>query len=108
VLRQDYVRTANAKGLPKRAVFVRHVFRNALIPVVTIIGLQIGNLLGGTVIVETIFARQGLGTLTLNAILFKDFKVVQGAVLFIAVIYMLVNLLVDVTYSILDPRIRER
>ncbi len=108
VLRQDYVRTATAKGLPQSAVFLRHVFRNALIPVVTIIGLQIGNLLGGTVIVETIFARQGLGTLTLNAILFKDFRVVQGAVLFIAVMYMLVNLLVDLSYTYLDPRIRER
>lgn len=108
VLRQDYVRTATAKGLPRMAVFIRHVFRNALIPVVTIIGLQIGNLLGGTVIVETIFARQGLGTLTLNAILFKDFRVVQGCVLFIAVMYMLVNLIVDFSYTYLDPRIRER
>lgn len=107
VLRQDYVRTAQAKGLQQRTVFMSHVFRNALIPVVTIIGLQIGNLLGGTVIVETIFARQGLGTLTVNAILFKDFRVVQGVVMFIAVMYMLTNLIVDISYTYLDPRIRE-
>lgn len=107
VLRQDYVRTAQAKGLQQRTVFLRHVFRNALIPVVTVIGLQIGNLLGGTVIVETIFARQGLGTLTVNAILFKDFRVVQGTVMFIAIMYMLTNLIVDILYTYLDPRIRE-
>jgi len=107
VLRQDYVRTATSKGLQQRTVFSRHILRNALIPVVTIIGLQIGNLLGGTVIVETIFARQGLGTLTVNAILFKDFRVVQGAVMFIAVMYILTNLLVDISYTYLDPRIRD-
>jgi peptide/nickel transport system permease protein len=107
VLRQDYVRTARAKGLNGGAVMFRHVLRNALIPVITVLGLQIGNLLGGAVIVETIFARQGLGTLTVTAILFKDFRVVQGAVMFIAVMYMLVNLLVDISYTLLDPRIRE-
>lgn len=107
VLRQDYVRTATSKGLKTRTVFSRHILRNALIPVVTIIGLQIGNLLGGTVIVETIFARQGLGTLTVNAILFKDFRVVQGAVMFIAVMYIMTNLLVDISYTYLDPRIRD-
>lgn len=107
VLRQDHVRTAKAKGLHHRSVLMRHVFRNALIPVVTVLGLQVGNLLGGAVIVETIFARQGLGTLIVNAILFKDFRVVQGAVMFIAVMYMLANLLVDISYMFLDPRIRE-
>lgn len=107
VLRQDYVRTAHAKGLSRGSVFFRHVFRNALIPVVTVLGLQIGNLLGGAVIVETIFARQGLGTLTVTAILFKDFRVVQGAVMFIAVMYMFTNLLVDISYNFLDPRIRD-
>jgi ABC-type dipeptide/oligopeptide/nickel transport system permease component len=107
VLRQDYVRTANAKGLRQHTVLFRHVFRNALIPVVTVLGLQMGNLLGGAVIVETIFARQGLGTLTVTAILFKDFRVVQGSVMFIAVMYLLTNLLVDISYSFLDPRIRD-
>jgi ABC-type dipeptide/oligopeptide/nickel transport system permease component len=107
VLRQDFVRTARAKGLRPATVLFRHVFRNALIPVVTVLGLQIGNLLSGAVIVETIFARQGLGTLTVTAILFKDFRVVQGAVMFIAVIYMISNLLVDISYTFLDPRIRE-
>jgi ABC-type dipeptide/oligopeptide/nickel transport system permease component len=106
VLRTEYMTTARAKGLAERIVLVRHGLRNALIPVVTMIGLQLGHLLGGTVIVETVFARQGLGSLTVKAILFKDFPVVQGTILFSAVAYMAMNLLVDVLYTFIDPRIR--
>ena len=106
VLGLDYVRTGRAKGLAEKTVVLRHVVRNALIPVVTMVGLQAGFLLGGTVVVETIFGRRGLGQMTINAILWKDFPVVQGAVLVIAVTYVLVNLMVDLSYGLLDPRIR--
>ena len=106
VLEQDYVRTARAKGLGYSSVVVKHALKNALIPMVTIAGLQFGNLLGGAVVIETVFARQGLGRMLLAGILAKDYPVVQGVVLFIAGAYVLVNLLVDFTYGILDPRIR--
>lgn len=106
VLGQDYLRTARAKGLPEKLVVLRHGARNALIPVVTMAGMQAGFLLGGTVVTETVFSRRGLGQLTINAILWKDFPVVQGTVLVIAVVYVLVNLLVDLSYGLLDPRIR--
>ncbi len=106
VLRQEYVTTARAKGLKEQAVFIRHALRNALVPVVTVAGLQFGFLLGGTVVTETVFARQGLGRVAVDAIIYKDLSVVQGIVLLIAVIYMVVNLLVDICYSLLDPRIR--
>ncbi|NLE76586.1 MAG: ABC transporter permease [Chloroflexi bacterium] len=106
VLRQEYMTTARAKGLRERTTIIRHGLRNALIPVVTMIGLQLGSLLGGTVIVETVFARQGLGAMTVNAIMFKDFPLVQGTILFSAVLYMAMNLLVDVLYTFIDPRIR--
>lgn len=106
VLRQEYMTTARAKGLRTRSVVLRHGLKNALIPVVTIIGLQIGNLLGGAVVIETVFARQGIGRLAIDAILAKDFPVIQGVVLFAAVIYVSVNLLVDLLYSVIDPRIR--
>jgi ABC-type dipeptide/oligopeptide/nickel transport system permease component len=106
VLRQDYVRTARAKGLSDSVVTFRHALRNALIPTVTVIGLQIGTLLGGTVVIETIFARQGLGRLAVESILAKDFPVVQGTVLLAAVIYLAINLVVDLSYAVLDPRIR--
>ena len=105
VLRQDYVVTARAKGLSDRVVISRHVLRNALIPVVTVVGLQFGRLLGGALIVETVFARQGIGRLAINAILVKDFPLVQGTVIFIATVYVLVNLLVDISYAVIDPRI---
>lgn len=105
VLDQDYVRTARAKGLREGAVLLRHAFKNALIPVITIIGLQFGYLLGGTVVTETIFARQGIGRLVVDAILWKDFPIVQGVVLLAALVYTLVNLTVDVAYAYLDPRI---
>ena len=106
VLRQEYMTTARAKGLRTRAVVLRHGLKNALIPVVTIVGLQIGNLLGGAVVIETVFARQGIGRLAIDAILAKDFPVIQGVVLFAAIIYVSVNLLVDLLYSVIDPRIR--
>src|SRR5207248_10602880 len=98
--------TARAKGLGEQVVVWRHALRNALIPVVTIVGLQLGNLLAGAVVVETVFSRQGIGRLLLGAILGKDFPVVQGTVLFIATLYVLLNLVVDLSYAYVDPRIR--
>ena len=106
VLGQDYVRTARAKGLGGFAVVVRHALRNALIPVVTVFGLQFGNLLAGAVIVETVFSRPGLGRLIVGAILSKDFPLVQGTVLFVATAYVLINVVVDMAYAYVDPRIR--
>ncbi len=105
VLRQDYILTARAKGLREQVVISRHALRNALIAVVTIIGLQFGYLLGGAVVIETVFARQGIGRLAITAILSKDFPLVQGIVLLAALVYVGVNLLVDLSYSLLDPRI---
>src|SRR5262245_36454427 len=106
VLGQDFVRTARAKGLAWWGVVVRHALKNALIPVVTIFGLQFGNLLAGAVIVETVFSRPGLGRLIVGGILAKDFPLVQGTVLVVATAYVLINVLVDVAYAVLDPRIR--
>ena len=106
VIRQEYVLTARAKGLRERAVIVRHVLRGALIPVVTLLGLLGGRLLGGAVIVETVFARQGIGHLAVDAILYKDYFLVQGIVLLSAVVYVTLNLLVDISYTWLDPRVR--
>jgi len=106
VLRQEYMTTARAKGLRGRVVILRHGLKNALIPVVTIIGLQFGALLGGAVVIETVFARRGLGRMAIDAILAKDFPVIQGVVLFAALVYVSVNLAVDLLYSVLDPRIR--
>jgi ABC-type dipeptide/oligopeptide/nickel transport system permease component len=106
VLRHEYVTTARAKGLRERSVVWGHAMRNALIPVVTMVGLQFGFLLGGTVVTETVFARQGVGSLVVNAILWKDFPVVQGMVLLTAVVYTLVNLLVDVLYAFINPMVR--
>jgi peptide/nickel transport system permease protein len=106
VLGQDYVRTARAKGLGGLSVVARHALKNALIPIITIFGLQFGNLLAGAVIVETVFSRPGLGRLIVGGILSKDFPLVQGTVLFVATVYVLINLLVDVAYAYADPRIR--
>jgi len=106
VLRQDYVRTARAKGLRERAVVVRHAIKNAMIPVVTVLGLQVGSLLSGSVVVESVFGLPGLGQLILSAIGMRDYPVVQAAVIFTAVMFMFVNLVVDVLYGYLDPRIR--
>jgi peptide/nickel transport system permease protein len=105
VLGQDYVRTARAKGLREQVVVSRHALRNALIPVVTLTGIELGYLLGGTVIIEQIFALPGLGRLTLNAIAQRDYALIQGATLFIACVVVLVNLLVDLGYAAIDPRI---
>lgn len=106
VLRQDYIVTASAKGLSRRLVVWRHALRNALIPVITMLGLQLGALLGGAVVTETIFSRPGLGRLAVDAILNRDFPLVQGTVLVAAVVYVAVNLLVDIAYAAVDPRIR--
>ncbi len=105
VMRQDYIRTAYAKGLNSRIVIYKHGFRNALIPVITVVGLQFGSLLGGAVLTETIFSWPGIGKLSYDAIMARDFPVVQGSVLVIALIFVLINLIVDLTYSIIDPRI---
>ena len=106
VQNEDYVRTARAKGLAPRIVDRRHVFRNAMLPVVTIIGLQTGLLLSGAILTETVFAIPGMGSWLANAIEVRDYPVLQGGILFIAVIFVLVNLVVDVSYAYLDPRIR--
>lgn len=106
ILWQPYITTARSKGLDEFLVVRRHVMRNALILVITVAGLQLGELLSGAVITETVFARPGVGKLLVDAILNKDFPLVQGAVLFIALVYVLVNLAVDVSYAYFDPRIR--
>jgi len=106
VLLQPFVTTARSKGLREAAVIRRHVLKNAFIAVITVMGLQFGTLLSGAVITETVFARPGVGKLLVDAITTKDFPIVQGAVLFIALVYIIINLLVDVSYAYLDPRIR--
>jgi peptide/nickel transport system permease protein len=108
VLREDYVRTAWAKGLGGKIVVYKHALKNALIPVVTIVGGQLGVLLAGTVVVETIFALPGMGRLTVEAILFRDYPVVQTNVMLVAATLVTLNLAVDMTYAYLDPRIRYR
>jgi peptide/nickel transport system permease protein len=106
VLREDYVRTAFAKGIANRQVVTRHALRNALIPVITVIGASLGALLGGAVVTETVFTIPGMGRLVVQSISRRDFPVIQGAVMVIAAIYVLVNLLVDVLYVYVDPRVR--
>jgi ABC-type dipeptide/oligopeptide/nickel transport system permease component len=106
VLGEDYIRTARAKGVPERRVLFVHALRNALLPVITVAGLEFGSLLSGAIIVEKVFARPGVGTTLLDAIAERDYPVVQGTVLVIAVTYVLVNILVDVAYGFVDPRIR--
>ena len=105
-LSQDFVLTARSKGISERLVVIRHVLRNALIPVVTILGLMLGNMLSGAVITETIFARLGIGQKYVEAVLQKDFTMVQGTTLFIALMYVFVNIVVDIVYAFIDPRIR--
>jgi peptide/nickel transport system permease protein len=105
-LSSDYVRTARAKGLSERAVLYRHAFPNALVPIITIIGLQFGTLLAGTIVTESIFAWPGIGRLTVQAIQARDYPLLQGCILMIALSYVVVNLLTDVVYSLVDPRIR--
>jgi len=106
ILGREYVVTARAKGVSESRVILKHVLRNAMIPTVTVLGLQFGYLLGGTVVIETVFARQGIGRMAIIAITGKDFNVIQGWALFIALIYIIVNLLVDISYAWLDPRVR--
>jgi len=106
VLHEEYITTARAKGLSERLILTHHALKNALIPVITVVGLQFGFLLGGAVVTETVFSRQGIGRLIVDAILWKDFPLVQGGVLLAAVTYTLVNLLVDISYAFADPRIR--
>jgi len=105
VVRQDYVRTARAKGLRERVVIGRHALRNALLPVVTVLGVNLGHLLGGAVIVETIFGWPGVGKYAVDAIFLRDYPVIQGFVLYMALIFMLANLMVDLAYRWLDPRL---
>jgi peptide/nickel transport system permease protein len=106
VLREDYVRTAFAKGLPEQLVIVRHALRNALIPALTIIGISLGALLGGAVVTETVFTIPGMGRLVVQSIARRDYPVIQGAIIAIAMTYVLVNLVVDVLYVYVDPRVR--
>jgi len=106
VLRQDYIRTAWAKGLRERVVIMRHAVRNALITVVTLSGLQFGNLLGGTIVIEAVFGLPGVGQFVLNAVVKRDYPQIQAALIFVAGVFVIVNLIVDVAYGWLDPRIR--
>ncbi len=106
VLRQDYVRTARAKGLSERVVQYKHALKNAMLPVITILGFRLGAMFGGSVIVETVFAWPGVGRRIIGAIGTRDFPVIQGAVLMLATVYVLVNLLTDISYAYVDPRIR--
>ncbi|HRE27582.1 MAG TPA: ABC transporter permease, partial [Anaerolineales bacterium] len=106
VLGKEYITAARAKGLPYRLVILKHALRNALIPVVTFAGLQMAYLLGGATIVETMFARQGIGRLAVQAIFNRDYPLVQGVVLVTAAVYVLINTLTDITYVAINPRIR--
>jgi peptide/nickel transport system permease protein len=106
VLQQDYVRTAASKGLPKGQVILRHAFRNALVPVVTVVGLTIASLMGGAVVTETVFSIPGVGRLVVQSVLRRDYPVIQAAILLVATIYVVVNLIVDLIYAWVDPRIR--
>jgi peptide/nickel transport system permease protein len=108
VMRKEYITTARAKGLKERLVIYRHALKNALIPIITMVGLEIGWLLGGAVVTETVFSRQGIGRLAIQAVLQKDFPLVQGTILFAAMFYMVANLIVDILYMIVDPRIQTR
>ena len=106
VMGEDYVRTARAKGLTEFMVVIGHALRNAILPIITIVGLQFGYILGGAVVIETIFAWPGLGLLTIQAIYNRDYPLVQAAVLFLTLSFVVINLLVDVSYQFIDPRIR--
>ena len=105
-LTEDYIRTARAKGLPERIVLLRHALANAAVPIATVIGLGVALLIGGVVVTETVYAIPGLGSLTVDAVLNRDFPVIQGVVLLFSLAYVLINLLVDVSYLVFDPRIR--
>ena len=103
----DYVRTAEAKGMTKQVVTRRHVLRNAMLPVVTIVGLQTGLLLSGAILTENVFAIQGMGQLMSGAIFDRDYAVLQGGILFLATVFILINLAVDLSYGLFDPRVRQ-
>jgi peptide/nickel transport system permease protein len=105
-LTEDYIRTARAKGISEARVLIRHALANAAVPIVTVIGIGIGLLIGGVVVTETVYAIPGLGQLTVDAVLARDFPLVQGITLFFSFVYVLINLLVDMSYLLLDPRIR--
>jgi len=106
VLRNDYIRTAFSKGLRERVIVTRHVLKNALIPVITVLGLQTAALVGGAVIIETIFNLPGVGLYLISSIMYRDYPSIQGIVLVLAVVFLVLNLLVDLSYGLLDPRIR--
>jgi ABC-type dipeptide/oligopeptide/nickel transport system permease component len=106
IIRQDYVRSARAKGLGEPAVILQHVFNNAINPIMTVLGLQVGYLLGGAILTESVFSWPGLGSMMVRAIQARDYPLVQGGVLTIAMTFVLVNLLVDLLYAVFDPRIR--
>jgi peptide/nickel transport system permease protein len=106
ILGEDYVRTARAKGLPEGTIMVKHVLRNALVPIVTVLGLTLALMIGGTVVTETVFNLPGVGNLVVRAVLRRDYPVIQGTLLVIAAIYVFINLGVDVLYTLVDPRIR--
>jgi peptide/nickel transport system permease protein len=108
VQRQDYIRTAWAKGLPERLVVVRHALRNAMVPVITLVGLQAPLLIGGAVIIEQIFVIPGMGLLLLDAVQQRDYPIITGVFLIVGVAVMLINLLVDLSYGLLDPKVRYR
>ena len=108
VIRADYVRTARAKGVGERQIVLRHCLRNALLPIVTVIGVDFGTVLGGSVVIESVFALGGLGTLLITSIRMKDTPVVMAAVMFITVTYSLVNLAVDLIYAFIDPRVKSQ
>jgi len=105
VVKKDYIRTAYAKGLKDRIVIYKHALKNALIPIITVIGLQVGILLGGAILTETIFSWPGLGKFLIDAIYKRDYPIVQGGILFFSLVFVLVNLLVDLLYTTIDPRI---
>lgn len=106
IVRQDYIRTARAKGLLEKIVISKHALKNAMIPITTVIGLQLGSLLGGAVLTETVFSWPGVGSYTVDAIMKSDYPVVQGAVILMAVVFVVVNLIVDIIYAYIDPRIK--
>src|SRR5690606_37570815 len=106
VLRNDYVRTARAKGLQSRVVYYRHALKNALLPTVTVLGVVVAVLIGGAVVTETVFTLPGAGRLVVNSVLRRDYPVVQGAILIVAVAYVIINLIVDLIYVYIDPRVR--
>jgi peptide/nickel transport system permease protein len=108
VLGEDYVRTARSKGLAERVVVMKHALRNAMIPILTVVGLTVAVLLGGAVVTETVFGLPGVGNLVVQAVLRRDYPVIQGALIVIAGIYVLVNLVIDLLYTLIDPRVRYR